>query len=231
MSFSSSGRRYALSAEFPLQGYRGTPTTPWHAPNVGAATLRAVPTGAPSPQRSQSQIVRWAPNAITVGRAVLAAYGARVARRKQASLAIVLIAAGAIGDAADGWLARRLGATSALGARLDPVADRVVIAAALLTLWELDPTSRLPVALLSMREAALTAGAALAITKPPAETGVTSLGKLSTLMVLSGAVTAGIGAAAGRSALRRTGTVALTAAIIPSYASLLQYRSRMRRSW
>jgi len=49
-------------------------------------------------------------------------------------LAMSIFAAAAITDWLDGWLARRLGLTSAFGAFLDPVADKLMVAAALILL-------------------------------------------------------------------------------------------------
>jgi cardiolipin synthase len=49
-------------------------------------------------------------------------------------LAMSIFALAAITDWADGYLARRLGQTSAFGAFLDPVADKLMIAAALIVL-------------------------------------------------------------------------------------------------
>ena len=51
-----------------------------------------------------------------------------------------LFAAAALTDWLDGWLARRLGQTSDFGAFLDPVADKLMVAAALVLLVEADPT-------------------------------------------------------------------------------------------
>ena len=45
-------------------------------------------------------------------------------------LAMGIFAVAAITDWLDGWLARRLGVTSAFGAFLDPVADKLMVAAA-----------------------------------------------------------------------------------------------------
>jgi len=51
--------------------------------------------------------------------------------------ACVLFAAAAVTDWLDGYLARRLNQTSAFGAFLDPVADKLIVAAALILLVEL----------------------------------------------------------------------------------------------
>ena len=56
----------------------------------------------------------------------------------QANLAAtVLFVAAALTDWLDGWLARRLAQTSAFGAFLDPVADKLMVAAALVVLVQL----------------------------------------------------------------------------------------------
>ena len=51
--------------------------------------------------------------------------------------AALLFSAAAITDLIDGWLARRWGQTSAFGAFLDPVADKLIVCAALLVLLQL----------------------------------------------------------------------------------------------
>jgi CDP-diacylglycerol--glycerol-3-phosphate 3-phosphatidyltransferase/cardiolipin synthase len=52
-------------------------------------------------------------------------------------VATVIFTAAAITDWLDGWLARKLNQTSAFGAFLDPVADKVMVAAALIILVQL----------------------------------------------------------------------------------------------
>lgn len=52
-------------------------------------------------------------------------------------VATVLFTAAAVTDWLDGWLARRLNQTSAFGAFLDPVADKLMVAAALIILVQL----------------------------------------------------------------------------------------------
>ena len=53
-------------------------------------------------------------------------------------LAAAFFGVAAITDWLDGWLARTLGQTSAFGAFLDPVADKLMVAAALIVLIDLD---------------------------------------------------------------------------------------------
>ncbi|MFO8155676.1 MAG: CDP-diacylglycerol--glycerol-3-phosphate 3-phosphatidyltransferase [Pseudomonadota bacterium] len=53
----------------------------------------------------------------------------------------VIFALAAITDWLDGFLARRMGVTSAFGAFLDPVADKLMVAAALVLLVDNNPTS------------------------------------------------------------------------------------------
>src|SRR5229473_1444725 len=54
-------------------------------------------------------------------------------------LAMSIFALAAITDWADGYLARRWGQTSAFGAFLDPVADKLIVVAALIVLMRFDP--------------------------------------------------------------------------------------------
>ncbi|SCK21977.1 CDP-diacylglycerol--glycerol-3-phosphate 3-phosphatidyltransferase [Vogesella sp. LIG4] len=56
------------------------------------------------------------------------------------SLGAFIFALAAVTDWLDGYLARRLGQTSAFGAFLDPVADKLIVAAALILLVELART-------------------------------------------------------------------------------------------
>ncbi len=53
-------------------------------------------------------------------------------------VATIIFTAAALTDWLDGWLARKLNQTSAFGAFLDPVADKLMVAAALITLVQLE---------------------------------------------------------------------------------------------
>ncbi|MCC6610064.1 MAG: CDP-diacylglycerol--glycerol-3-phosphate 3-phosphatidyltransferase [Burkholderiales bacterium] len=71
--------------------------------------------------------------------------------------ATVLFTAAAITDWLDGYLARRLNQQSAFGAFLDPVADKLMVAAALMLLVELDRTNAFVAAIIVGREIAISA--------------------------------------------------------------------------
>ncbi len=58
----------------------------------------------------------------------------------------VVFSVAALTDLLDGYLARRWGQTSALGAFLDPVADKLMVAVALVLLVQTDPTPTLALA-------------------------------------------------------------------------------------
>jgi cardiolipin synthase (CMP-forming) len=72
-------------------------------------------------------------------------------------IATALFALASVTDWLDGWLARRLNQMSAFGAFLDPVADKLMVAAALIVLVDLDRAG-VDVALIIIgREIAITA--------------------------------------------------------------------------
>lgn len=72
-------------------------------------------------------------------------------------VATVLFVVVALTDWADGYLARRLNMTSAFGAFLDPVADKILVCAALLVLVEMDRVQSLVALVIIGREIAISA--------------------------------------------------------------------------
>ena len=68
--------------------------------------------------------------------------------------AFIAFVIAAVTDFFDGWLARRLGATSVWGAILDPIADKVLVCGAILGLLTLGPNAAvaIPAALILFRE-------------------------------------------------------------------------------
>jgi CDP-diacylglycerol--glycerol-3-phosphate 3-phosphatidyltransferase len=103
------------------------------------------------------------PNALTISRIVLAslvffiladAAGALPAQAGPPEAAVrtaclatsfVIFAVAAITDYFDGWLARKLDATSPWGVILDPIADKIAIAAAILGLVVLEPSGAIAI--------------------------------------------------------------------------------------
>ncbi|MEX1317137.1 MAG: CDP-alcohol phosphatidyltransferase family protein [Synechococcaceae cyanobacterium] len=77
---------------------------------------------------------RLVADGLTVGRAVLGLPLILALGAGQAALAWWLLLLGGLSDGADGWLARRAGGGSTWGARLDPLTDKILIAAPLLWL-------------------------------------------------------------------------------------------------
>ncbi len=72
-------------------------------------------------------------------------------------IATILFVIAAITDWLDGYLARRLNQMSAFGAFLDPVADKLMVAAALIVLVELDRTNAVIAIIIIGREIGVSA--------------------------------------------------------------------------
>ena len=72
-------------------------------------------------------------------------------------VATVLFTAAALTDWLDGWLARKLNQTSAFGAFLDPVADKLMVAAALIILVQLSRVDAIIALSIIGREIAISA--------------------------------------------------------------------------
>ena len=72
-------------------------------------------------------------------------------------VATVTFTLAALTDWLDGYLARRLGQTSAFGAFLDPVADKLMVAAALIMLVELERVGAVVAVIIIGREIAISA--------------------------------------------------------------------------
>lgn len=73
------------------------------------------------------------------------------------TLAMLAFVVASLTDWLDGWLARRWGQTTAFGAFLDPVADKLMVSASLLVLLDLGRIDALVVLLIIGREITITA--------------------------------------------------------------------------
>ncbi len=76
---------------------------------------------------------------------------------EQNFIATIAFVVAAITDWIDGWLARKLNQTSAFGAFLDPVADKLMVAAALVMLVKLDRADAILAFVIIGREIAISA--------------------------------------------------------------------------
>jgi cardiolipin synthase len=93
--------------------------------------------------------------------------------------------AAAVTDWVDGWLARRLGQTTAFGAFLDPVADKLLVCAALVLLLDLQRVDALVAVIIVGREIAISALREwMAGIGARASVAVHSVGKLKTVAQL-----------------------------------------------
>ena len=102
------------------------------------------------------------PNLLTWARIVLiplviGIYYAPLPPHEQNLIATAAFVVAAVTDWLDGWLARKLGQTSAFGAFLDPVADKLMVAAALVVLVQLDRTNAVVAFIIVGREIAISA--------------------------------------------------------------------------
>ena len=81
-----------------------------------------------------SSPLRHIPNIISVIRILLVVPIAIALAHHQLALSILLFAIAAVSDAADGFLAKRFGWQSELGAVLDPIADKALLVTVFVTL-------------------------------------------------------------------------------------------------
>ena len=98
---------------------------------------------APAPADGFSTQVRNLPNALTLLRIFMVPFLVvvlltRFSGREYAGLAIFLVAA--VTDFFDGYIARKRNQMTRLGALLDPIADKLLMSAAFISLVEMDPT-------------------------------------------------------------------------------------------
>jgi CDP-diacylglycerol--glycerol-3-phosphate 3-phosphatidyltransferase len=109
--------------------------------------------------------MRWLPNALTIARLVMIPIFIGLVLTSDGGhswAAAIVFGVAAITDQVDGWLARRWHVESEFGKVADPLADRLMIDAAVLLLWH---AGRLPWVALAIpaRDVALVAGYKLVV--------------------------------------------------------------------
>jgi CDP-diacylglycerol--glycerol-3-phosphate 3-phosphatidyltransferase len=124
------------------------------------------------------------PNILSCSRLALAA---GFVAASSAETRVTLIGAAAVTDFLDGWLARRVHATSRWGAMLDPIADRVFVLTVVGTFLFLGELSTASYFVLIMRDLATAVGFLVARVIPwlrPVEFKARLLGKVVTVLQL-----------------------------------------------
>lgn len=163
------------------------------------------------------------PDQLTLGRAlavpvVVVLFAWNFAHHDYAATGVFVVAMAT--DQVDGWLARRWNQTSAFGSLLDPIADKVLVMAALVMLVAEGVAPAWMVAAIVAREF-LVSGLRLAAIEKGVVMGARDLGKLKTW---AQAVAVGIGGLAAAGAWRTdVAWWALLVAVLLTWVSGLDY--------
>ncbi len=102
------------------------------------------------------------PNLITLGRILLVPVVVWAIASRQMQVAFLLFLIAGVSDAVDGFLAKRFGMTSDLGAHLDPLADKVLIVSIYVALGIAEEVPRWIVILVVSRDILIVGGVMLA---------------------------------------------------------------------
>lgn len=123
-------------------------------------------------------------NALTISRFLLIPVFVIFLFLRQFRLAFIVFAFAGITDLLDGMIARRMGEITEIGKVLDPLVDRVLIGAALVSLTVIDRIPLWVLLVVVTRDVVMILGAAfLRVLRMPAME-VTPLGKLSSTLLL-----------------------------------------------
>ena len=128
-------------------------------------------------------MVQQLPNLISILRLLLVPWFALVLLEQRFDAALALFLLMGVSDGLDGYLARRLGAASPLGAALDPLADKVMLMSAFVLLGHLELLPAWLVVLAVGRDV-LTVGGALLLYlfRPGGMVRAAPIGKINTFL-------------------------------------------------
>lgn len=171
------------------------------------------------------------PNAITLARIALVPLLVYVllGRLPYGQLwAALVFAVGALTDGVDGYVARRTGQVTVVGKLIDPLADKLLVAAALVALVERGALSTWVALVILAREFAITGLRAVA-----AADGVviaaSPWGKLKTALQIAAILVVIVSQEPAAAVLRAVGPWALAAAVVATVASGVDYGWRYAR--
>lgn len=129
--------------------------------------------------------LRWLPNAISFMRIALVAPILWYVAEDRYELALILFFVAGFSDGVDGWLAKRFGWGSRLGALLDPVADKLLIAGTFVTLMLTGHIPAWLAGIVVLRDVVIVGGAmAYSWLVAPIEGEPTRISKLNTVLEL-----------------------------------------------
>jgi cardiolipin synthase len=147
-----------------------------------------------------------------------------VSVENQNLVATVIFTAAAITDWLDGWLARRLHQTSAFGAFLDPVADKLMVAAALIILVQLGRVDALIALIIIGREITISALREwMAQIGEARSVAVSVLGKIKTALQMIAIPLLLYHSSVGVFPTRLAGTLLIYAAAVLTLVSMIWY--------
>jgi len=136
-------------------------------------------------------MIRHLPNLLSASRLVAAPVAAWAILNDHDTAALLLFIAASFSDLADGFIARRWGFTSQIGAWLDPVADKLLMLFCFVALWKAGAIPLWLMVLVIARDLGIVAGALLGkLLGLPLRIAPLAIGKATTavLAVFVGAV-------------------------------------------
>jgi cardiolipin synthase len=182
----------------------------------------------------QADRILTVPNVISFSRiALIPAFVVLIVDRDTTRLGVLLLVLVMATDWVDGAIARATGQVSDLGKVLDPVADRLAIAAGLIALVARDAFPLWAALLILVRDAlVLIAGLVLLVARR-ARIEVRTLGKMATfaLMAAIGLIAWGELGYALEPAALAVGWTLFAVGIVASYVATALYVGDLRRAW
>lgn len=165
------------------------------------------------------------PNLITIARILLVPIMVWAIASQEMAIAFFLFLAAGLSDAVDGFLAKRFGMTSELGAYLDPLADKVLLVSIYVSLGITEAIPRWLVILVVSRDLLIVGGIMLSwVLSNPIKIRPLMVSKLNTVaqILLAGFVLAALGFRLDADIVRIALMAAVTALTLLSIAFYLR---------
>lgn len=178
--------------------------------------------------------LRWLPNAISIFRIALIVPVVLLIEDRQFSQALLLFAVAGFSDGVDGFLAKRFAWHSRLGALLDPIADKFLMAGTFATLAYIGEIPMWLAAVVVLRDLIILGGAtAYNFLIAPVQGEPTRISKINTALELLFVVAVLSSAAFGyppRIAITVLGAGVLATVVISGIDYVVAWSQRARRS-